>query len=156
MPDLLTDQDRRDFDAAVQDLKDTFFRIPAAIRKRTQRRLEAFNEDIDRTLASCDIEFTGLYVPDKTDDDAEADRRHKGTLDNSEGFIYIGYDEALATTPPLINDNGDADIIPGQDTLLLLGNEYTIIGVNLVGPRLDIFHLVKIHWSKRIRPNGSV
>lgn len=147
MADLLTPADRAEIDAAIEDVIDTFMKKTITLRQRRTNKISSFNEDRDNTKTFQDFVLLGLWVPDRTDDDAEAEDGPQGTIDDSEGVVYIGYQDLKGTALPLINAANEVDIIPNTDNLIIDGEERDIFGVNLVGPNLEIFYLVKLHYG---------
>ena len=151
MADLLTDEDRAEISSAIEDVIDTFFRKTVKLVTYRQPKLSAFNEKREDKNEECITELLGLWIPDNTDDDAEADRRSEGTLDDSEGVVYFGYQDLKNATPSLIKENSlQVDIVPNTDKLRIDGEDRDIIGINLVGPKLQEFFLLKVHYSNPI------
>lgn len=153
MSDLISSSEYAEIRSAIQDVKDTFFKLPVTVILYRTTKLTRFSEKKSNNLNPTSIAMTGLYVPSKSDDDSQAMQDRKGFSDISEGAIYLGYTECLATTPALIDGNGSPNIIPNKDELEFLGRKATIIGVNILGPDEAVFHLVKVHYKMDLAPS---
>lgn len=160
MADLLSASDWSEIRSALQDVMDTFFKLPVTYVRRTSRKLHAFHEDRAADLTKTSYPLFALMVPDsKDDDDSKSLEVNKGYADLSEGYVYFNYQSLANHTPALIDANGRPAFIANKDSLVLLGKEVTITGVNLVGPTQSNFQLVKVHYKQEIarysEPNYS-
>lgn len=154
MADLLTAAERAEILSAIQDVTDTFMKIPVILKQRRDKLITAFNENRDDNSNTYEIELLGLFVPEKTDTDAEAMLDTSGALDASQGDVYFNYQDLLnLESPSLINNAGQVDIVPNKDTIVIKDEERDIIAVDLVGPNEDIFYLVKLIIKNRIGPD---
>jgi len=150
MADLLSSSDRQAFKDAIQDVTDTFFKVPIIIRKRS-RSLSLFNEDVDDNSEFVDHNALGLWVPANTGDAGKAEREPWGSVDLSEGRLLFNYCDI--DDLGLIKPDKTFDFNPNTDTIVSFGKEYEVEGSNLVGPNDDKFALIKIHFKNRIN-NG--
>lgn len=149
--DLLSAQDWTDFRNALTDVKDTFLKKPLVLVKRDQRKLAAFHESRGSDLQAVNYTIPGLNVPDKRDDDSKAREIRSGSTDLSEGYVLFDYNVLKNHNPVLIDVNGKCLIIPNKDSLIINGEELTIIGVNLLGPSETDYQLVQVQWKKDLK-----
>lgn len=146
---LLSDQDWLDFRGALVDVADTFHLCPVQILFRTEIRLTAFNESRASNKAITAIDLLCLNVERSSfDAGAKAMMKQEGFMDNAEGYILLHYLTAKNAVPSLIDANGASALRENRDTIMLLGLERDIMGVNLVGPTQTDYQLVKIHYKK--------
>ena len=148
--DLLTTSEREEIRGAIRDVTDTFFKVPVKITFRIpESEFADFNEnqsDMDEVV----FDFNGLYVPDSTDDDSEADQRKDGFADMSEGKVFVHYQDFKGKVPELINKAGEILVTPNRDSINVFGQDMDIFGVNVVGSDEAEFFLVQIQYRKRL------
>ena len=155
MADLISASERAEMRSAIQDVFDTYMKEPAVLKIRNQvETLTAFNEDLDLHKAPVDVAVNVLYLPDKSDDDAEAEQRKEGYFDSSEGVVYIPISTLKATDPILWSDLSGADIVPNRDTIVIKGKTRTIKGVNPIAPDESSFFMLKIHYFNELVSKG--
>lgn len=152
MADLLSSSDWTDIRSALQDVMETFFKLPVTYVRRTDRKLQAFHEKRSADLVATNYPLLALMVPENKDDEsAKSLEVNKGYADLSEGYLYFNYQVLLNHNPALIDANGKPVITANKDSLILMGKEVTITGVNLVGPSESNFQLVKVHYKQEIQ-----
>lgn len=152
--DLLTDNDWSEFRSAIHDVTDTFFKLPVVYIRRGAdgaRKLTAFHEDRSTDLPQQNYNLIALLVPESKDSrESQAKQLPKGFPDLSEGYFLFNYADLKSQSPALINADGQPVFVPNKDSFFAVGKEYTIIGVNLVGPSEDDFQLVKVHYKQQL------
>lgn len=150
MANLLSTDEWNEIRGAIHDVTDTFLKKPITYIQRTERKLYAFNESRADTMNKTPYNLVCLVVPENTDaSQAQVMQDQKGSFDGSEGYFLFSYPDLLAFSPSMIS-GGNPVFKPNVDTFKLDGIEYTIIGVNLVGPTEGDFQLVKVHYKKQL------
>jgi len=163
MADLLTEQDRAEIRSAIQDVFDTYMKMPATLEIRNLgEKLAAFNEQRSQHRDAETFDVLCLYLPDKNDEDAEAMKSRDGYFDNTEGVIYIPVSTLKGTTPPLWDDGTGTVITANRDSIVIQGERLTIFGVNAVGPdegTLNVdqstFYMVKLQYFNELKSRGA-
>lgn len=146
MADLLTGGDWTEIRGALQDVMDTFFKLPVTFVSRRQRKLVAFHENRKDDLEETTFEMMALLVPNNKDESkSQVTQEPKGFIDTSQGYLYFNY-KWLKDNNFLLDD-GLPNMIPNKDSFRFMGVEVSIIGVNVVGPTEADFQLVKVQYK---------
>lgn len=148
MASLITDAEFQEIRDAINDVMDTFALVPCTYRLHKDT-LDPLNRDRKTKTNYDDVAINGLIVWDDGTERGQVASMQDGTYDYSEGRVYMKYDDAIATSPPLIDANGNPVMIAAQDEFVFRTKTYDIIGVILVGQLKDTNALAELHIKKR-------
>ena len=144
MPSFLTDEDFAEIRSAIQDVTDTFLRLPITFKKLTGH-LSRFSGDRKKTKTTSDIVVNGLIVwggGGSSDGQFEIDETGKRDLD--EGYILFNFDDMETAG---LTDNENVIVMEG-DTIIARDINYKITGVEPLGQLKDKDCVVKIYIKK--------
>lgn len=157
MANLLSDGDWQEFSNAIRDTTDTFFLHEIVLTRYAQER-SLFNEDKDSDTVATDYNLVCLIVPAKTGNDAENQRRTRGSLDLSEGYILFNKD--YLREEGLVDANNNVLINSNVDTIVFQGKKINLTGHEEVGPTKNLelqtggYELFKVHFKRIIKENS--
>lgn len=147
MADLLSGQDWAEFQSAIKDATDTFFKLPVQVV--TRKRVAALFNEGDDNYEPQTYQVQALAVYDA---DGKAKVEQSGAADLTGGYLLFNYADLLAADLIDAATNTVA-VTAGQDKVVFNGISFYIESPpQLVGPMQDRYALVKLHFHKNIQP----
>jgi hypothetical protein len=151
MSDQLSQSDWDEFDSAIKDIRDTFFKIDIVISRFVENYSSFYGREKSDVTDKTDFNLKALAIYDK-DSKSLNERNAFGNLDLSEGYLLIYYKDLVgANLVDLVNKKYTIDTT--VDEVSFRGDNYTLIGGAEVGPFEDRFALVKLFFKRRVQ-NG--
>ena len=154
MASLITDAEFAEIRSAINDVMDTFALVPATYRLRKANvpsRFKRDNKRADQTAGYDDVAINVLIVWDDGTERGQIAVMQSGAYDFSEGRVYMKYDDAIATSPPLVDGSKNLVMQAEKDLFKFNNVEYDIIGVQLLGQLKDTDVLCELHIKKQLK-----